>query len=441
MNLFDGIKEPWSFDDVEGLNSYLNNVWQSRPLFLSEDDVEQERRSTDQRFFIVTKDNIKPKNYVGFVQYGDLRINIYPRIFKDHPSINCSQNPLIAINHVLKWLSYGTRTRFPFNEVPLQIKSQDDWLEALIFLFANYTLDALSTSPHFAYQEVTEEMTFVRGRIAMQTYINNNLARGKHHLLHCTYEPFLYDNQFNRIVKHTCRVLQSVTVNNANSILLDDILFLLDEVTDEYSTSADCAKVSVNRLYPQVSTITGMCAAFLSNQVYTGGPANNQNLCILLPMEVIYEQYVAGFIKQHFPELGAIPQASEEYVAKTGKEFLKNVFRMKHDILLPGKMIIDTKYKFRYASDDCKGGVNQNDVYQMVTYCYKRYMKKGLLLYPKHFDEYANNETHQFKVQAKEGAMMIDASSIDIIENDFSVFGEEQKKKFDKVLFRSEIDQ
>ena len=435
MNLYDRIKEPWSFDDVEGLKSYLNNVWQSRPLFLSDDDDEEERRGTDQRFFTLTENHIRPKNYVGFVQYGDLRINIYPRVFKDHPFINCSHDPLVAINHVLKWLSYGTRIHFPFNEVPLQIESQDDWLEALIFLFANYTLDALSTSPHFAYQEVTEEMTFVRGRIAMQPYLNNNLAKGRHHLLHCTYEPFLYDNQFNRIVKHTCKILQSVTVNNANSFLLNDILFLLDEVTDIYSTSEDCAKVPVNRLNPEVGTITNMCSAFLSNQAYTGGLANNQNLCILLPMEVIYEQYIAGFIQEHFSQLKAVPQASGEYVAQTGNGFTKNVFQMRHDIFIPKVMIIDTKYKFRYASDDCKGGVNQNDIYQMVTYCYKRRMKQGLLLYPKHFHADANNETHQFKVQAEEGDMMIHASSIDLIENDFSLFEEEQKAKFLEFLF------
>jgi 5-methylcytosine-specific restriction enzyme subunit McrC len=437
MILFDGIGSKWSFNDVEGLKTYLNQVWQNRPLFLSEEEDEDEKRSTEQKFFIFSNEYIRPKNYVGFVQYGDLRLNIYPRVFYNHPVIDISENPLPAINHVLKWLSYSNRVHFPFNEVPLQLQSQDDWLEALIYLFANYTSNILSSSPYFAYQELTEEMAFVRGRIAMPQYINQNLSKGRHHLLHCTYEPFLYDNQFNRIVKHTCRLLQNATSNDLNRDLLNDILFLLDEVSDVYCTTQDCAKVPVNRLYPEISAITNMCASFLSNQAYSDGIANNQNLCILLPMEVIYEQYIAGFICEHFPHLEAQPQASGEYVAKTGQDFSKNVFQMRHDILLPDS-IIDTKYKFRNSDDENKGGVSQNDIYQMVTYCYKRNMKNGMLLYPKHFDEEANNESNKFKIEARAGDIIIDACSIDITEEDFEKFELSQKMKVEVFLKESE---
>ena len=432
--LYDGIEAHWPYGEIAGLKSYLDEVWQNRPLFLSEEDDEDEIRSREQRFFNFSKDTIKPRNYVGFVQYGDLRINIYPRVFYQHPGFNISEDPLPAINHVLKWLSYGSRIHFPFNEVPLQLKSQDDWLEAMIWLFSNYTFEALTTSPYFTYQEITEEMSFVRGRIAMQPYIHQNLSKGRHHLVHCTYEPFLYDNQFNRIVKHTCRVLQAATTNSLNRYLLDDILFLLDEITDCYCTANDCQKVSINRLYQEVGIINNMCAAFLSNQMFSDGKADNQNLCILLPMELIYEQYVAGFIQKHFPELHAKPQASDEYVALTGKDFKQLVFQMKHDILIPEKLIIDTKYKFRYTSDDRKGSVSQNDIYQMVTYCYKREMNKGLLLYPKHFDEKANNEIHQFKIDAKAESILIDAMSLDITEMDFQNFEDRQVEKFWQVF-------
>jgi len=433
INLFDGIAENFPYYTA-GLKNYLDEVWQTRPLFLLDDDDEEEIRRKEQRFFKLSPGNIKPRNYVGFVQYGDVRINVYPRVFYNH-SANVEQNPSVAINHVLKWLSYGGRIHFPFSELDRSLTNQEDWLEALIFLFSNYTLDVLSTSPYFAYQEVTEEMAFVRGRIATQEYIHHNLVKGRHHLIHCTYEPFVYDNRFNRIVKHTCRVLQSITLNNVNRNLLDDILFLLDEVTDVYSTAADCAKVAVNRLYPEVGIITNMCAAFLSNQAYTDGVMNNQSLCILLPMEVIYEQYVAGFIQKHFPKLKAIPQASGEYVALTGESFAKKVFRMKHDILLPGKMIIDTKYKFRYSSEDSKGFVSQDDVYQMVTYCYKRHMQNGLLLYPMHFHSRANNELHQFKIEAEANEpIMIEARSLDITENDLGKFNDNQIIKFQQLL-------
>lgn len=437
MILFDGIKSDERVEDAEGLEGYLNEVWQQRPLFLLENDDEDERRSTKQRFCVFNGAYIKPRNYVGFIQYNDQRINIYPRVFCNHPSINVEADSSRAVEHLLKWLSYSSRLHFPFSEVQMQLLPQDDWLEAFIFLFANFTLQTLSNAPVFAYEEVTEEMPFVRGRIAMQPYINHNLSKGRHQFLHCTYEPFAYDNQFNRVVKYTCRLLMNATEKNASRYLLNDILFLLDEVEDVYCSASDCDKVKVNRLYPEIGTITNMCAAFLNNQTYSDGLNSKQNLCILLPMEIIYEQYIAGFIQTHFPELKAVPQASNEYVAQTGEEFKQNVFRMKHDILLPGKIVIDTKYKFRYISDDFKGGVNQSDLYQMVTYCYKRKTPKGLLLYPRHFDKKAQNEKHKFKVED----MMIDACSIDITENNLSLFDEEQIKKFNIFLYPKKLNQ
>jgi 5-methylcytosine-specific restriction enzyme subunit McrC len=293
-----------------------------------------------------------------------------------------------------------------------------------------FSVDCIS-SPYFAYQEVTEEMAFVRGRITMQPYINKNLAKGRHQLLYCTYEPFLYDNQFNRIVKHTCTVLQTVSRNRLNRVLLNDIIFLLDEVTDVYCKAEDCIKVKSNRLYHEVGVITNMCESFLYNQSYTDGLLNNQNLSILLPMEVIYEQYIAGFIKKYLPKLKLQAQASGEYVELTGKDFTTSVFQMKHDILLPDKMIIDTKLKFREMANDSKAGVSQNDLYQIVTYCYKRKMKNGILLYPKHFGENAENGSKEFKVED----IFITACSIEITENDFENFDEGQIEKVSQIIF------
>src|SRR5206468_3770838 len=90
-----------------------------------------------------------------------------------------------------------------------------------------------------------------------------------------------------------------------NRECLNDTISLLNDVTDIYCTAEDCDKVKANRLFAEVVTITNMCAAFLQNRAYSDGEINNQNLCMMLPMEVIYEQYVAGFLqkcraKRHF---------------------------------------------------------------------------------------------------------------------------------------------
>ncbi len=428
IDLFDGGE--WDSlptqTNVTAFKEYLNEVWQDRPLLLREDDDEEARRNTAQRFFVFDGHKIRARNYTGFVQFENVRINVYTRVFENQQPFGPAQKTN-AVNHLIKWLSYCNRIHFPFNELQTSPNDFDDWLEAFIFLFATYTSNALNASPHFAYEEVTEEMSFVRGRIAMQPYIQHNLATGKHHLLHCTYEPFIYDNLFNQIVKHTTKLLLQFTTENRNRDLLNDILFTLHDVSDVYCTPTDCDKVKINRLYQETDSIRNMCRLFLQFQLTNSTNQQENNLCLLLPMEVIFEEYVAGFLYHHFPELKVKPQASGEFLAVN--ENGKKVFQMRHDILIPGKLIIDTKYKFRQIMNDDKEGVSQHDLYQMVAYCYKRNCKEGLLLYPS-FTKGINVNWTKLKVNE----IIIEVASIDITEGELDYFEELQKVKFETLV-------
>lgn len=126
--------------------------------------------------------------------------------------------------------------------------------------------------------------------------------------------------------------------------------------------------------------------------------------------------------------------ASGEYLAKTGLALNENVFQMQHDFLLPGRTIIDTKYKFRQQLNDKKGGVSQNDVYQMISYCFRRDIQEGLLLYPFNYEPAACNDANEFKVDSASGSINILAKSIDITENDIENFELLQKEKFFEVF-------
>ena len=424
IDLYDGfgkVELPAYVDSIL-LKEYLDTIWQNRPLFISEDDDEDEVRSTKQRFFEIENTTIKARNYIGFVQYGNLRINVYPRVFANQKDTN----PSLMLQNVFKWLSYCNRIHFPFTNFNAGADDCKDWMEAFIFLFASYTTTALNTSPHFAYEEITEEMSFVRGRIAMPQYIKNNLANGNHHLLHCTYEPFIYDNTFNRVVKHTAKLLLRCTEEKRNKELLENVCFTLDEVSDVHCTASDCDNVKINRLYPEIDSIRNMCRLFLQFQQTDTNSNNENHLCVLLPMEVIFEEYVGGFMQYHFPSLNSVLQASGEYLAIN--ELLKPVFRMKHDILINKKLIIDTKYKFRQSVDD-KKGVSQNDLYQMTAYCYKRDIENGMLLYPLNSGT-SNTDTTQLQINK----ISVAVEAIDITETEVENFEANQINKFSILL-------
>src|SRR5690606_25686388 len=93
----------------------------------------------------------------------------------------------------------------------------------------------------------------------------------------------------------------------------------------------------------------------------------------------IFEDFLAGFLETWFSKDWKVHnQKSDMYLAETSEG--NNVFNMQHDIFLTAKdeskrkIIVDTKYKLRPTEfkDDPKKGVSQNDLYQMVSYAFKR---------------------------------------------------------------------
>jgi 5-methylcytosine-specific restriction enzyme subunit McrC len=107
---------------------------------------------------------------------------------------------------------------------------------------------------------------------------------------------------------------------------------------------------------------------------------------MLFPMEYIFEDFIAGFLKMHFSKNWSVQfQKSDKYLSDEPK-----AFNMQHDILLVNKadpsmqIIVDTKYKIRDQSykNLIKKGISEPDMYQMTSYAFKRACKEVFLIYP-----------------------------------------------------------
>lgn len=176
----------------------------------------------------------------------------------------------------------------------------------------------------------------------------------------------------------------------SNSVLkqtkdkLEEVIFLLDEVTDEVCSSADLDKVILNSVYADYLPIKEWCRRFLEQQLYSTSSDTSMQWSLLLPMEYVFEDFVAGFLEKHFSrEYDVEPQKGKLCLTDEG------VFRMRHDVLLTHKLsgkqtIIDTKYKLRSrkAYTEKKRGIVQADLYQMLSYGYRRGCDNVLLIYP-----------------------------------------------------------
>lgn len=400
---------------VRGLKNYLSEVWKNRLKYQSFDNAEDDTSGAKEyeRIFHFDGNQLRAKNYIGFIQYQDLRINIYPKIVAQQP------HKEEIIPKVLYWLSYSNRLQFPFSEISLEQQPFDDWLEAYIYLFAQYTSEVLSTHPYHAYQEVVEETSFLRGSLAMTEYIQQNLSTGRHQYFQSRHEPFLYDNLFNRIVKYVARLLLSFTQNITNQTTLQELVFILDGVSEAEYQALDCDKVVLNPLYQDLKLVLSMAKMFLESSAIHHSQ-HQHTISLLLPMEVIYEDFLSGFIKKNFQSRKPVTQKMG-FLAQN--ERLLPVFATKQDLVLYSpNVIVDTKYKIR-QKQDAKRGVSQNDLYQMVAYSIRSNIEYIVLLYPKAWNQDSSIDTFTIEdtLACPPQKIQIKAVDVDICVDDAQI--------------------
>lgn len=372
-------------DSFEGMEGFLDEIWKRREKnsFYSEDDND---KIESQRFlqFIHKSNELKSNKYVGVIYYKGNKINLLPKIFydseRDYLSDEMKKEEVCQIqNHILWWLSYCRKIKFPNYQASLASR-QSDFFEVLIYLFSKYTRELLNSSIYQQYEEVNRELSFIKGRLNTNEYINENISKGKWHKLNCSYDSVTFDNEFNRIVKYVTNLLFNVTASQDNKKNLREILFILDEVSDERASAAQCSRISFNPMFGEFETVRDYCQLFLTNCVSFDYKNDLKLFAFLLPMEYVFEDFIFGFIDKEIERVTAKAQRSDTYLVE-GK-----IFGLKPDLWLKTddkSLIADTKYKIVYSDEkDPKKGISQSDLYQMIAYAVRFEVKEVILFYP-----------------------------------------------------------
>jgi 5-methylcytosine-specific restriction enzyme subunit McrC len=153
----------------------------------------------------------------------------------------------------------------------------------------------------------------------------------------------------------------------------------------------------------------------LENQLYSYQEYEMKNWSLLFPMEYIFEDFITGYIHKHFSNKFEVESQKSDLYLHTNP----NAFNLQHDILLTNKetgkhIIVDTKYKPRWnlQKSDPKKGVAQSDMYQMISYAYRRGTDRVLLIYPNTSDKLT--EDHVFIINKGTKDEIIKIKAIDV---------------------------
>ena len=408
INLFEyQNKADFPEEHFENLELFLDDIWNKREK--SSYYNEDENREEVQHFlqFLHKTNQLKSNKYVGVIHFEDQTINLLPKIFYDASKQTLDTDVKVINSHVLWWLSYCRKLKFPNYQTGLN-SEQADFFEILIYLFSKYTKELLSSSIYQKYVEVENELSFVKGRIDFNSYITNNLSRGRNHKVSCVYDSFEMDNNFNQCIKHVAKLLLSASKDNQNKRNLYDILFLLDEVSDAPISADECRKIVFNPMLTSFETVRDYCVLFLENSVSFNYKNSLKLFAFLLPMEYVFEDFLFGFIDREIECVNPEGQAKGTYLDES------KTFGLKPDLILDlghKKIIADTKYKMVYAdANDNKRGVSQLDLYQMLAYAVRFNITDVKLFYPKTI--VSNDDTNHNSIKIKDA--LADNTSINI---------------------------
>lgn len=380
INLFEyQNKEPFPKTKSEDLEIFLEEIWAKREKS-SYYHNEEDYRVEQQRFiqFLHKTKTLKSNKYVGVIHFNDETINLLPKIF--YTGKQPSENDVKAANkHILWWLSYCRKLKFPNYLSGLNIEKAD-FFEILIYLYSKYTRELLNSSIYQTYTEVNKELSFVKGSVGFNEYINNNLTRGRNHKISCQFDAFEMDNDFNRGVKFVSKLLLSITKESQSKRHLNDILFILDGVKDVNISSDKMKRMTFNPMFSNFETVRDYCVLFLENSVSFNYKNSLKLFAFLLPMEYVFEDFIFGFIDKEIKEINAKNQVGSKHLDQ------QENFKLKPDLYLEfrnHKFIADTKYKIVYSEeDDPKKGISQSDLYQMLAYAVRFNIKDIVLYYP-----------------------------------------------------------
>lgn len=379
---------------LDELKEFLQQNWEQRSSFYADDSQESKQQFLE----FLSSGGLKTKKYIGTIAFRGEQLNIFPRVFKTNISDNNAETltTKYLMNNLVKWLEYCSKIEYPYLNMSSDLSDTDDLRELFITLYANYVRNAIERGIYFRYIEETEDCHSIKGKFDLKDYLTVKIPGGNADLFKCTYSKFEFDNTVNRIIKFTCKQLFKIaTAQNQRSLRM--ILSYLDEVSDVICTPHDCDGIRLDHMHKNYRIIISMSKMFLLNKLNGYSIDTNETFCFLFPTELLFEGFVGGFIKDVLSGYGAKVKLQESKVRLVEKILYRDkeygsAFTMRHDIVVEhkGKMVIlDTKYKevSRFEnnsrlSDKLSEEIKQADLYQMVTYAWKRGVSDVYLLYP-----------------------------------------------------------
>ena len=176
------------------------------------------------------------------------------------------------------------------------MENTDNLQDLFISLYVRYVKAALDRGLFFRYEDKTEDLPTIRGRLDVKDYITKKYPQGQLDRFQCTYSTFEFDNLLNRIIKCTLKFIWNLASVN-NQKIIRNLLTKLGEVSDQNCTPRDCDKVQLSKMQNQYKVILSMSKMFLLNKTTDYNLDTQKSFCFMFPTDLLFEGFIGGYLQ------------------------------------------------------------------------------------------------------------------------------------------------
>jgi 5-methylcytosine-specific restriction enzyme subunit McrC len=344
---------------------------------------------------------VKATQYCGALKIGNQTLTILPKIDKHNDVAN------------LRYLTYMLSYVYDL-KVDESIASTDTEkspiLELLISIFSRELIREVEKGMYREYISVQDNLRVMRGRFMAGVDARTNFVRDK---IYCEYDEFSPDNPLNALFAYTVNVCRRITNSTDNRRQLGTLHLMFDEVTPYYNPHATHHWHRLNERFRHLYKIALL---ILQNLNIRFDKVGANEWAFMFDMNVLFEQFIGKIVRSIEPI--AITQAENNF----------GNLKLKPDILIPHRLIIDTKYKKVTGKEDVK----RDDKYQMYVYGKNYHIDQAMLLYPRHIED-VNEELYLGK--SGEGvALKMRSVELQSVLVDYKDYIDEMKKKVEEIV-------
>lgn len=316
----------------------------------------------------------KPREFVGFLSYQGLEMEVFPRYFQSSPDLSSS----FIFQHLAYVLGYGLRISGTASLGASGYSTPEPGTHFWQAFFEKSLLEQLENHPLWQYSPPLPRRTWAQGNPDMKRYSQESLPQGQWHRLYWQAISSQENTLFYQVLKAVIRKMLAEGPEAPSRERLGSILYFLENVPTYHPRLSDFEKLQAQEWpEPWQALLEYAQAYWQSRSIIPGGDAQ-AGMSWMLPMERLFEEFIPNFIRTHYPHWAFDYQ--KQFTLSQARNKSGSDLYIRPDLWFPdARLVVDTKYK--YLSPDALRP-EPSDVYQLLSYAQALGAKKALLLYP-----------------------------------------------------------